>query len=71
MGTVEIQKSPNGYVIIDETKEDGPAPVKPMNHAYNHDQAKIRLRQFGFTDATIDAALKQTDAKGYSIFRVG
>jgi hypothetical protein len=67
MGSVEIQKAPNGYVITDTTKEDGPASFKPMNG----DQAKIRLREFGFSDATIDAALKQTDAKGYSVFRVG
>jgi len=71
MGTVQIQKSPNGYVIIDATKEDGAASFKPVNDACSHDQAKVRLRVFGFSDATIDAALKQTDTKGYSIFRVG
>ena len=71
MGTVQIQKSPNGYVIIDATREEVPASFKPVSDACNHDQAKVRLRVFGFSDATIDAALKQTDAKGYSIFRVG
>ena len=71
MGSVHIQKSPNGYVIIDATKEDGPPSFKPASDAYNHDQAKIRLREFGFSDATISAALRQTDVKGYSIFRVG
>jgi hypothetical protein len=30
MGTVQIQKSPNGYVIIDATKEDGPASFKSI-----------------------------------------
>ncbi|HTD43868.1 MAG TPA: hypothetical protein VK687_06785 [Bryobacteraceae bacterium] len=70
MGTVQIQKAPNGYIITDATRGD-PASFKPMNGAYSYDQAKMRLRVFGFSAATIDAALKETDAKGYSVFRVG
>ena len=68
MGSVHIQKAPNGYVITDATKGNGPAS---LSGAYNHNQAKLCLREFGFSDATIDAALKQADVKGYSIFRVG
>jgi hypothetical protein len=60
MGSVHIQKAPNGYVITDATKGDGPASFKPLSGAYNRDQAKIRLREFGFSGATIDAALKET-----------
>ena len=71
MGSVHIQKAPSGYVITDTTKGNGPASLKPTNGAYNRDQAKIYLREFGFPDATIEAALRQTDAKGYSVFRVG
>ena len=66
-----VHKTRNGYVITDATKGDGPASFKPPSGAYNRDQAKIRLREFGFSDATIDAALKEADEKGYFMFRVG
>ena len=71
MGTVHIEKAPNGYVIVDATKGDGPASFKPASGAYDRDQAKIRLREFGFPEAAIEAALKEADDKGHSMLWVG
>jgi hypothetical protein len=67
MKTVHVEKAPNGFVITDTTGESSRASFRPQHGAYTDDQAMVRLREYGFPDHVIEAALKEATEKRFSM----